>query len=66
MWSRYSNRTYTVRVKNVQKNAGKKTNQGLNHRPAGLTPYALTTQLLPPLLLIELYFCSINGFLVDQ
>ena len=29
----------------------------------GLTPYTLTTQPLPPLLLTVLYFCFINGFL---
>ena len=28
-----------------------------------LTLYALTTQLLPPLMLIVLYFCFINGLL---
>ena len=37
--------------------------KSLNHAPPGLTPYALITQPLPPLLLAVLYFYFINGFL---
>ena len=40
-----------------------KANQSSNQGPPGLTPYTLTTQPLPPLLLTVLYFCFINGFL---
>ena len=42
------------------KNAGKKLTRNLNQGPPGLSPYALTTQPLPPLLLTALYF---YGFL---
>ena len=41
----------------------KKVNQSSNQGPPGLTPYALTNQPLPPLLLTVLYFCFINGSL---
>jgi len=41
----------------------KKANWSLNQGPPGLTPYALTTQPLPPLLFTILYFYFINGFL---
>ena len=41
----------------------KKANQSSNQGLPGLTPYALTTQTLPPLLLTVLYFCFINAFL---
>jgi len=40
-----------------------KANRSLNQAPPGLTPYALTTQPLPPLLLTVHYFWFINGFL---
>jgi len=41
----------------------KKAYRSSNQGPPGLTPCALTTQPLPPLLLTALYFCFINGFL---
>jgi len=63
MGYKYSNRTITVGVKNVQK-SWKKAKWSLNQRPSGLAPCALIiTQPLPPLLLTVLYFCFINGFL---
>ena len=60
MGSKYSNRTVTVGVKNVQKILAK---QSLNQGPPGLAPYALTTHPLTPFLLTIFYFCLINGFL---
>ena len=50
-------------MKNVQKKCKKNTNQSSNQAPPVLTPYALTTQPLPPLLLTVLYSGFINKFL---
>ena len=61
MGSKYSNRTVTAGVKNVQKSA-KKANWGSNQGPPSLSPYGLTTQPLLPFLLTVLHFCFINGF----
>ena len=41
----------------------KSTNQSSNQAPPVLTPYTLTTQPLPPLLLTVLYSGFINKFL---
>ena len=40
-----------------------KNNRSSSQELPGLAPYALTTQLLPPLLHTVLYFCFVNGFL---
>ena len=41
----------------------KKASWSSNQAPPCLTPYTLTTQPMPPLLLTVLHFCFINGFL---
>ena len=43
--------------KNMLEKAYRSSNQG----PPDLTPYALTTRPLPPLLLAVLNFCNINA-----
>ena len=42
--------------KKCAKKLQKKPNRSSNQTPPGLTPYALTTQPLPPSLLTVLYF----------